>query len=93
MKPVIEFIQKLFSMTRSSTKIKDEIKTEIYQTLEDAIDKVGRGTEKIDEQIKDLKEIQRRIEIESGVTPVDDLIGDLAKKNWSNSRRDKKSFN
>ena len=67
-------------MTRSSTKIKDEIKTEIYQTLEDAIDKVGRGTVKIDEQIKDLKEIQRRIEIESGVTPVDDLIGDLAKK-------------
>jgi hypothetical protein len=80
MKPVIEFIKKLFSMTRSSTKIKDEIKTEIYQTLEDAIDKVGRGTEKIDEQIKDLKDIQRRIEIESGVTPVDDLIGDLAKK-------------
>ena len=80
MKPVIEFIRKLFSMTRSSTKIKDEIKTEIYQTLEDAIDKVGKGTEKIDQQIKDLKEIERRINIESGVTPVDDLIGDLAKK-------------
>jgi hypothetical protein len=54
---------------------------EIIKALEESIDKVTAGTAKIDEQIAELKAIERQLDkADEIIAPLDNLIGDLSKK-------------
>ena len=91
-KAVINLIQKLFQKTRASRRIEDANKKEIFDMLEDAVTRASAGTEKIDEQIANLKEIQKQIDIKAGLTPVDDILDDLSRKTGADPEEVRKAL-
>ena len=82
MKSLIEFITNLFARTRGmGNKIPPTQQNDIIKMLEDSLDKVTAGTAKIDEQIAELKAIEKQLDdADQIMSPLDDLIGDLSRK-------------
>ena len=82
MKSLIEFITNLFARTRGmGNKIPPTQQNDIIKMLEDSLDKVTAGTAKIDEQIADLKAIEKQLDdADQIMSPLDDLIGDFSRK-------------
>ena len=82
MKSLIEFITNLFARTRGmGNKIPPTQQNDIIKMLEDSLDKATAGTAKIDEQIAELKAIEKQLDdADQIMSPLDDLIGDLSRK-------------
>ena len=88
---LIAFMTRLFRKSKAPEtplSVQDEIKTILEKTAQD----VASGTKRIEDQIEELKEIERRLfddpemtlkpvtEKVVGQEPLDELLGDLAKK-------------
>ena len=82
MKAFLKLLTDLFARARGvGNKMSPKKQNEIIKALEDSIDKVTAGTAKIDEQIAELKAIERQLDkADEIIAPLDNLIGDLSKK-------------
>tara|TARA_Y100000356_G_C11228772_1_gene273650 strand:+ start:40 stop:1203 length:1164 start_codon:yes stop_codon:yes gene_type:complete len=82
MKAFLKLLTDLFARARGvGNKMSPKKQNEIIKALEDSIDKVTAGTAKIDEQIAELKAIERQLDkADEMIAPLDNLIGDLSKK-------------
>ena len=82
MKSFLKLLTDLFARARGvGNKMSPKKQNEIIKALEDSIDKVTAGTAKIDEQIAELKAIERQLDkADEMIAPLDNLIGDLSKK-------------
>ena len=82
MNAFLKLLTDLFARARGvGNKMSPKKQDEIIKALEDSIDKVTAGTAKIDEQIAELKAIERQLDkADEIIAPLDNLIGDLSKK-------------
>jgi len=82
MNNLIKLITNLFARTRgASKKLPLQKQNEIIKTLEESIDKVTAGTAKIDEQIAQLKAIERQLDAaDEIISPLDNLLNDFSTK-------------
>jgi prefoldin subunit 5 len=82
MNAFLKLLTDLFARARGvGNKMSPKKQNEIIKALEDSIDKVTAGTAKIDEQIAELKAIERQLDkADEIIAPLDNLIGDLSKK-------------
>ena len=82
MNAFLKLLNRLFARARGvGNKMSPKKQDEIIKALEDSIDKVTAGTAKIDEQIAELKAIERQLDkADEMIAPLDNLIGDLSKK-------------
>ena len=82
MKAFLKLLTDLFARARGvGNKMSPKKQNEIIKALEDSIDKVTAGTAKIDEQIAELKAIERQLDkADEIIAPLDNLIGDFSKK-------------
>ena len=83
MKKLIEKIANLFGRTRlgAGKKLPLQKQNEIIKTLEESIDKVTAGTAKIDEQIAQLRAIERQLDAaDEIISPLDNLLNDFSTK-------------
>ena len=82
MKAFLKLLTDLFARARGvGNKMSPKKQNEIIKALEDSIDKVTAGTAKIDEQIAELKAIERQLDkADEMIAPLDNLIGDFSKK-------------
>jgi len=82
MNNLIKLITNLFARTRgASKKLPLQKQNEIKKMLEDSLDKVTSGTAKIDEQIAQLKAIERQLDAaDEIISPLDNLLNDFSTK-------------
>lgn len=82
MKKLIEKITNLFARTRgASKKLPLQKQNEILTMLEDSINKVTAGTAKIDEQIAQLRAIEKQLDdADEMIAPLDNLLGEFSTK-------------